>query len=318
MLLRGTCSLTLVSCLTLGCSIAPSASFGPPKEGYVTTSDQVRLHFEVAGSGVDTVVLLHGGPGLSAATYLPDLGPLLARHRVVAYDQRGGGYSSLLTDSTRLGIEAHVGDLEAVRQAIGSERLTLLAHSWGGAVAIRYALAHPSHVRRLILVDIMPPRAKPYLEQFERALFARVDSTAMHRMPEAMMQWASSGESVAGCHLHYAILRSSYPADSLTGARIHGDPCAGPPAAVRNMLVANSAGLASLGEWDWRSEVETLHVPVLLIHGDRDPMPLVSAEEWAALIPGARLAIIRGSGHFPFAERPEQFYPALEAFLEKS
>jgi pimeloyl-ACP methyl ester carboxylesterase len=284
----------------------------------VATPDGVQLHYQMLGAGSDTVVFIHGGPGESVGAYLPDLDSLLTRHRVLAYDQRGGGYSTPVAEPARLGIDQHVADLEVLRKALGMRHLTLLAHSWGGAVAIRYALIHPGHVRRLVLVDILPPRADPFMPDAERALFDRVDSAALRRMPEAMAEWASGADPVAGCRLHFEILKPAYAADSLTASRIHGDWCAGPAAAVRNMPDVLAAGMASLGSWDWRDAVRSLHVPVLVIHGEQDFIPLASAREWVAILPNARLVTIPGSGHIPFAEQPSLFYAALEAFLSES
>jgi pimeloyl-ACP methyl ester carboxylesterase len=51
------------------------------------------------------------------------------------------------------------------------------------------------------------------------------------------------------------------------------------------------------------------------VHGEFDPIPLASAQEWAAAAPNARLAIIRMAGHFSYVEQPSQFFPAVEDFL---
>jgi proline iminopeptidase len=297
-----------------------AASRQPPRvvDGNVSTPDGIRLHYQLLGASSDTLVFLHGGPGESIGAYLPDLGPLLARYRVLAYDQRGTGYSTPIADPARLGIDQHVADLETIRSSLGISHLTLIAHSWGGAVAIRYALAHPDQVRRIVLVDVLPPRADPYMQEAETALYDRADSVALRRMPEAMEEWATGADPVAGCRLHFAILKTAYAADPLTASRIHGDWCAGPTAAVRNMPVVLTAGMTSLGQWDWRTEVRSLHLPVLVIHGEEDFIPLGAAREWVASLPNARLVTIPGSGHLPFAEQPTAFYEALEAFLRET
>jgi pimeloyl-ACP methyl ester carboxylesterase len=52
-----------------------------------------------------------------------------------------------------------------------------------------------------------------------------------------------------------------------------------------------------------------------VVHGDRDPLPLAGSVEWESAFPNARLDVIRGAGHYPHAEQPDRFFPAVEGFL---
>jgi proline iminopeptidase len=83
-------------------------------EGYVQTEDSVQLFYNIQGEGKDTIVVVHGGPHNSG--YLsPDLTPLAAHHTILYYDQRAAGFSSFLRDTSKLGIDDHVPDLETIR-----------------------------------------------------------------------------------------------------------------------------------------------------------------------------------------------------------
>src|SRR5687767_5613446 len=113
-----------------------------------------------------------------------------------------------------------------------------------------------------------------------------------------------------------ALLGNAYVADSMTGKRVRGDPCAGTPEALRNSIVVTVAENRSLGDYDGRPPAKALRIPVLVIHGERDPIPVTSATEWAALIPGARMVVVHGSGRSPYAAQPEQFTAAVDEFLE--
>ena len=62
-----------------------------PREDYITTPDGVRLFYKVVGSGAETLVAVHGGPGNSLNSILPDLEPLAKNRTVIYYDQRGTG-----------------------------------------------------------------------------------------------------------------------------------------------------------------------------------------------------------------------------------
>src|SRR4029453_16743458 len=91
----------------------------PRGEGFVLTPDSVRLFPQIVGAGRDTIIVLHGGPGLTLDYLAADLEPLAARHTLLFYDQRGAGRSSLVSDSAGLSAERFVDDLEAIRAHFG-------------------------------------------------------------------------------------------------------------------------------------------------------------------------------------------------------
>jgi len=68
-------------------------------------------------------------------------------------------------------------------------------------------------------------------------------------------------------------------------------------------------------DYDWRPQAARISAPTLIVHGDKDPLPLAGSSEWTRALPRARLVVISGAGHYPHAERPEHFFPAAEAFL---
>jgi proline iminopeptidase len=278
----------------------------------------VRLHYQLRGSGRDTLVVLHGGPGLSSAYLAPDLDILANDYTLFFYDQRGAGRSTVLTDPARLRLADHVSDLEAVRQHLGLERMVLLGHSWGAALAAHYARVYPDRVARLILVDAIPPRATPYMQQFSRNLTAWMDSAMEARLATLDAARRDASDPVAACREYWSVFVRGYfsdPDDTAAHARMHGDVCNAPPEAILNFEVVNSSALEPLGDWDWRGEFSQVRAPVLIIHGDKDPIPVASAAEWRAAFPEARLVILEGAGHFSYLERPEAFLSAVNTFL---
>lgn len=146
----------IVQCERPGQDAAISVS-----EGTIPSTGEVELYYRIAGTGPDTLVVLHGGPGMSTSYLSPDLKPLAESHTVIFYDQRGSGRSTIVTDPGSLHIDRYIEDLEAVRQYFGIEQLTLLGHSWGALLASRYALEHPEHVSNLVLASPGPVRMDP-------------------------------------------------------------------------------------------------------------------------------------------------------------
>jgi proline iminopeptidase len=299
------------------CLMARTAS-DPDREGYVVTPDGVRLYYQVQGSGRDRLVVLHGGPGLSSAYLAPDLEILARDHTLIHYDQRGAGRSTVLTDSTRLTLADHVRDVEAVRQHFKLDRVTLLGHSWGAFLAASYARTYTDRAVKLILVDGMPARATPYMQQFSRNLEAWMDSTVQTRVRELGAARRTASDPVAACREFWSVFIRGYfanPSDKEVMARMRGDVCDAPPEAIRNQGVVNRSALQPLGDWDLREDFHGVQVPVLIVHGEKDPIPVASASEWKAAFPKSELVIVVGAGHFPHVEQPAAFVRAIRAFL---
>lgn len=286
--------------------------------GQVDAGDGVRLHYEVRGSGPDTLVVLHGGPGLSSAYFGPDLDILGGAHTLIFYDQRGAGRSTVLADSARLRLADHLRDLDVVRRHFGLERMTLLGHSWGAGLAAFYAREHAGRTARLILVDPMPARATPHMAQFGRQLRAWMDSATAARVAAIGTARRTAADPVQACRDYWGIFIRGYmsdPHDQSLPSRMRGDVCDAPPEAIRNAGLVGASVLGPFGDWDWRSYFAEVRVPVLVIQGRQDPIPQESALEWQQAFPNATMVFIERAGHFPYVERPDEFARAVEAFL---
>jgi proline iminopeptidase len=270
----------------------------------------------VVGTGRDTVVVIHGGPGLTMDYFADDLGGLVERgHTLLFYDQRGGGRSSLVSDSGALGGERFAEDLEAIRRHFAMERLTLLGHSWGAAVVALYAAQHPERLGRLLIVGGIPPQRRDLVQAF-RSLSASRDSVARHRLRTAWEAWLADPGDVSACRAYHVLWFIPFYGDSTAAARTKGDFCAGTPEALHNRVGnIDRFTMASIGEWDWRPVLRAVTAPTLVIHGTVDPLPIGGAQDWAAALPNGCLLTLQGIGHFPYEEAPERFFAAVDTFL---
>lgn len=263
-----------------------TAPLSDVREGYVVGADNVRLFYRAIGMGPETVIVLHGGPGLHMNYLVADLEPLGMGRRLLFYDQRGAGRSDVITDADQFTTEHYVRDLETLRQHFQLERMALLGHSWGAGVALFYALEHPAHVERLVLVDPLPPRATPYMQQFGANIIGRIDAEG-----HARLEQLGGDEPVAIQREYWNIVAPAYFADPRAVARMRGDLTDTPPETVNPSTVYGHT-LASLGDWDWRPLLAGMQVPTLILHGAQDPIPPDSASEWAATLPDARLLVM--------------------------
>ncbi len=145
------------------------------QSGYVTMSDSARLFYKIVGRGADTIIAIHGGPGLDHESIAGDFAVLGEHHTVIFYDQRGGGKSTLPTDTTTLVAARQVKDLDELRRHFGLSKVTLVAHSYGPLLAASYALAHPSNVSRMVFFGPVPPRRGNFWQRFGESINARIN-----------------------------------------------------------------------------------------------------------------------------------------------
>jgi proline iminopeptidase len=123
-------------CLVIGMLCAASAG---AQTGYATMSDSARLYYRVMGHAADTIIAIHGGPGMDQESIANDFAVLAQKHTVIFYDQRGGGKSTLPADTTTLVAARQVQDLDELRQHFKLAKVTLVAHSYGPLLAASYA-----------------------------------------------------------------------------------------------------------------------------------------------------------------------------------
>lgn len=252
------------------------------------------------------LLCVNGGLLFSHRILWPALSPLAERRQLILYDQRGRGESEPPADPAAWRITDDAADVGALRRALGLRRWDVLGHSWGGAIAALGVERDQAGTRRLVTVDAvgatsawMPALHEAALERLgpaERAVLTRYDQQAL----------AADDPDV-----HSAHARAIYPAwfaDAELASFF------APPRAASPTGAAVAAALRREG-YDWTEQWRSLRVPTLVIHGERDPLPVSVARNSASLLPDARLAVIPGSGHMPFWETPEHFFALVEAFL---
>jgi proline iminopeptidase len=320
---RVCCMPTIVAVLALGAAWINSAQGQgrPTQDGFFTTSDSVRLYYRVAGAGEDTIVVVHGGPGGSLEEIVDGFGPLTEHHAVIFYDQRGGGRSSLLADTSRLAAAYQIDDLDKIRQRFGLKTMQLIGHSYGALLAASYAITHPSAVASLVIVAGIGPRKGRLWERMDSVTKLRLGSARYTRAEKAKRRIGDQRANAAeACREFISLVlpaRLAKPERMMPLLAPHF--CTSDAAIIRySFSVSGPAILNSFGNWDLRSRLRSLHTPTLVLHGTEDVFPMDIAREWVAALPNAKLVMIPSAGHFPFAERPDLVWPVIERFLVAS
>jgi pimeloyl-ACP methyl ester carboxylesterase len=247
--------------------------------------------------GGPVLVLLHGGPGVSHEYMLPLEQLASDKLRVVSYDQRGVGRSTGV--GTADPMKDYADDLEAVRQAIGAERLHLFGHSAGGWPAMGYAAAYPEHVASVLFVDSVPPTGRQLYLGFEYADRVLESLQAEGLVPEQLPDDPTENLN-AVLPFYFANPRHPAVSQGLNGARDY-------PNAIIEVL----------GDYDLRPLLARITMPTLTFIS-KFPFGPDFAGELADELPqgNSRRILMEDCGHFPWAECPEWFFSEVRAFLK--
>jgi proline iminopeptidase len=283
----------------------------PPRAHGTTTTTPVPLYWvEYGDLNAPPSLLLHGGPAASHDYLLPQMLALAEEHRLVTYDQRGGGRSRHDDDRAVIGWRDQVDDVAHVAAELRVLPLTIVGYSWGGLLAMLYAVeavagrVAPAPVR-LALIDPAP------IDRSARLVFEQ----------ELARRQASPEVTALRAELQASGLRERNPdayrqrAFELSVAGYFADP-----ARARDLTPFRVTGRVqqsiwqSLGDYDLHDALKSVHVPTLIVHGRQDPIPLASSEAAASAL-GTTCVVIEDSGHVPYVEQPAQLFPLLRAFL---
>jgi pimeloyl-ACP methyl ester carboxylesterase len=256
------------------------------------------------GTGTPAL-LLHGGPAIP--DYMGDCAAALDGHfSTIRYTQRGVLPSESGPPYT---IESHAADALAVLDSLGVERAWAIGHSWGGHLALHLGHLRPDRLLGLLLID--PLGADPTVftdldANLRRGLTdeerAQVDEIEERRRGGDV----SEAELVERYRLlwpqYFARQKEAFASPARVGVQCSIETNSSIAAHYRvETLVFGLAGFA---------------LPALFVHGEADPLPVVSTERTAALIQDARVETIPDCGHFPWHEVPDAFRQAVARLLD--
>lgn len=273
-----------------------------PPMGQFVEVDGHRVHGVVMGHGPD-LVLIHGASG-NTRDMTFDLAPRLAqKYRVIVLDRPGLGYTDRINRSGAT-ITEQAALLQEAAEQLGAERPIVLGHSYGGAVALAWAVTRPEQIAALVDVagaakpwetglstyyrvlshPVLGPLVIPVLTAFvrdERVERAVGEIFAPQEAPDGYLDYIGAGLTLR-----------------------------------RHSLRANALQRANLLQ-----EIEALHgrydeitVPVEIVHGSADTTVGVTihSEPLAHQIAGARLSVLEGIGHMPHHSDPQAVIKAID------
>ncbi|HYA24109.1 MAG TPA: proline iminopeptidase-family hydrolase [Terriglobales bacterium] len=297
----------------------------PIRDGFVDANG-VMIYYMSTGRG-QPLIILHGGPGASHDYFLPYLLPMARYNRIIFIDERGSGRSQKLENPSGYTIENMVEDVEAVRQALGLGKISLLGHSYGGALAQAYALKYQRNLSHLILASTwsstvamnrvfvgmkqnMTPELRDRIDKLEaQGLFGHGKDYEKNRYTNEYMI-AAWGEGYFPYVYHN-----------------HPDPNYDPIAAgnmawdlYREMWGQHGEFVidGNLKSVEYTNRLSTIKVPTLILVGEHDECDPSLSQTMHQKIAGSKLVILPNAGHMTFVDQTGMFIKTVHGFLSGS
>jgi L-proline amide hydrolase len=278
-----------------------------PFRGYETW---YREEGETA-AGKLPVLLLHGGPGATSDYLEPLLGLADTGRRTVTYDQIGAGRSKVPERALDWTVDLFVEEVSAVREALGLDRLHLFGHSWGGMLAMAYALTQPSGLASLV-VGHSPASVPQWVEEtgkLRAELPADVQETLTRHETAGTVQDPEYEEACMVFYRRHVCRADEWPDYVVRSFAEIGE--------VYNTMNGPSEFhvVGTIKDWSIVDRLGEISVPTLVITGEHDEAtPAINATVTNG-IPGARSVILPGRSHIAHAEDPDAYLALLDEFF---
>jgi proline iminopeptidase len=232
--------------------------------------------------------IIHGGPGVDHTSYKPCFSPLVHHLQLVYFDHRGQGRSARGPKETYT-LDNNVDDMEALRQYLGLEKIVLIGSSYGGMVALSYAVKYPQNVSHLIV--IATAANSRFLERAQEILAERGNEEQLRQF--------------------FRVMGSMY---SQNNDRKLNSPDS--DETILSVDAINVAFSGFLNDYNILNELHKITSPTLVIAGRHDWICAPEfSEEIAQAIPNAYLKIFENSGHLIRVDEPQSLLDEIARFL---
>ena len=320
-----TIAMACVAALLLGPGTVPAAEI---KTGGVrmipvkTTKGTFNVWTKTVGKNPRIrVLLLHGGP---AATheYFEAFDSFLPQEGIeyIYYDQLGSAYSDQPDEPSLWQVARFVDEVEQVRVALGlgKDDFYLLGHSWGGILAMEYALAHQQHLKGLVISNMMMS-IPAYNEYAQKVLMPAMDQAALVEIQRLEAEKKTDDprymELLMPHHYEKHILRrpaAEWPEPASRSFK-HINPKIYVPMQGPSELGASGV----LEKWDRTKDLAKVTVPTLVIGAAHDTMDPRHMEWVAKQLPDGRYLNLPNGSHMSMYDDQDAYFAGLVRFLKE-
>ncbi|ULO09055.1 alpha/beta fold hydrolase [Paenibacillus sp. 19GGS1-52] len=271
------------------------------------TVNGVTLWVEDQGSG-PAIITLHGGPGMGSRHDDANVfGTFAAEgYRVISYDQRGNGNSDGAEPYSH---EQFNADTEALRQELGLDKIVIVGGSYGGFLALEYALHYPESVAGVVLRDTAASSAFQFIAH-KRAMDSGLPGITQEMLNRLFGGQVKDDEEFRS--MYQAILPLYWVSYTQKDLDDHLDSI------TFRADTHNWAFSINQPKYNLVDKLKTIQAPTLVLCGRHDWItPLEASEEIASEIPNSKLVVFENSGHSPQNEEREKFLGEVRQFLQQ-
>ena len=296
-------------------------SGGARKIPVTTPSGEFSVWTKRVGTNDDLkVLLLHGGPGATDELYEPfDVWFPRAGIEYYYYDQLGSFRSDQPDDASLWDLPRFVDEVEQVRQALGLDgsNFVLLGQSWGGLLAMEYAVHHQQHLKGLVISNMMSS-SRLYNEYAERVLMPAMDQDALAEIKRMEAEGATDDpryEQLLVEH-HYVHHVCRLPADEWP------EPVTRSLGHINASIYVPMQGPSELGmsgtleDWDRSGDLREIDVPTLVIGATHDTMDPDHMRWMSEQLPRGRYLHCPDGSHLAQFDDPQHYFPGVIDFLQ--
>ncbi len=267
-----------------------------------------ELEVEVFGdAGAPVLIAHHGAPGLgSRAEPKATFAPFADTFRVIVFDARGSGVSGGTPPFTH---EQWVADVDALREWAGVEEFVMAGGSYGGFIAMEYAIRYPQRLRALVLRDTSADHENEKAAQHnaENSTRVYVDRAKLHRINTGTVR---DDEDLRDCWREILPLYDHVYDPAAVEAKVENT--------FYRYETHNYAFAVNQLSYDIKAQLPTITCPTLVTVGRDDWItPVASSQTIVDLIPNARLVVFEKSGHSPQIEEAELWRSTVREFLSE-
>jgi proline-specific peptidase len=270
------------------------------------------------GDGAVPVLCLHGGPGANWLHMQP-YEALADERRVVFYDQLGAGNSQVAEphDPSMWTPELYVEEVDAVREALGLERVHMLGHSWGGMLGMQYAATQPDGLVSLIAQSSPPsvPAWMPEVARLRSELPAEVEATLRGHEAAGTTDSPEYEEAMMVFYGRHLCRIEPWPDWLVECFRILEEN----PEVYHAMNGPSEFHvIGTIKDWDITPQLWRIEAPTLLFCGRHDEVTPATVELAHQGIPGSELVVLEESSHMAQAEEPGRTLELVRGFLARA
>ncbi len=283
----------------------------PVTEGFLEINGS-QVYYKTMGEG-EPLLVIHGGPLLDHSYLLPYLEALADDYELIFYDQRAAGQSSIAVNPETMSLHGFIEDIEQLRQQLNLEKINLLGHSWGGLLAMKYAIEYDQNLNHLILSNASAPSA---LDAQQEGLLVTQKMTK--RDQDKLNNLTSSG-----------LLRTEDPSEAIKemmmiSYRVHmydtGNLDRLSLYIPKDFMLRSQTYRTlnpDLSSYDFYDHLITVRTPTLVLFGESEPAVQLHANRMVGAFQNGELYVVKGAGHFPFIESNKDYTAKIKSFINQ-